>query len=165
YFRSNPLLDEEGSAVHVPNWSFPNGPVVERGLRRREWAVRTADKVAGRLPANDTTRKWISTLYKAQRDLGTLRKFTDLYQPYTQTEVIFDDANTRALHEALPAGRRAEHGFDVTEIDWAHYLQEVHIPTVPGLMRARDSRSAARSATPAVLPQRTDVLAVFDLHG
>ena len=35
YFRANPLLDEEGSAVHVPNWSFPNAPVVERGLRRR----------------------------------------------------------------------------------------------------------------------------------
>ncbi|MGC0272773.1 HAD-IB family hydrolase [Pseudactinotalea sp. Z1739] len=165
YFRANPLLDEEGSVVHVPNWSFPNAPVVERGLRRREWAVRTADNAVGRLPGNDTTRKWISTLYKAKRDLGTLRKFTDLYQPYTQTEVIFDDANTRALHEALPPERRAEHGFDVTEIDWAHYLQEVHIPTVPGLMRSRDKRGPARSATGATLPERTDVLAVFDLHG
>lgn len=165
YFRANPLLDEEGSVVQVPNWSFPNGPVVERGLRRREWAVRTADRVAGRLPANDTTRKWLSTLYKAQRDLGTLRKFTDLYQPYTQTEVIFDDAGTRGLHESLPEARKAEHGFDVTQIDWAHYMQEVHIPTVPGLMRARDSRSAARSSAPTTLPQRTDVLAVFDLHG
>ena len=165
YFRANPLLDDEGSAVHVPNWSFPNGPVVERSLRRREWAVAKADKAVGRLPANDTTRKWISTLYKARRDLGTLRKFTDLYQPYTQTEVVFDDANTRALHESLPEERRAEHGFDVTEIDWAHYLQEVHIPTVPGLMRARDSRGSGKPKGPATLPERTDVLAVFDLHG
>ena len=165
YFRANPLLDDEGSAVHVPNWSFPNGPAVERSLRRREWAVAKADKAVGRLPANDTTRKWISTLYKARRDLGTLRKFTDLYQPYTQTEVIFDDANTRALHESLPEERKAEHGFDVTEIDWAHYLQEVHIPTVPGLMRTRSGRSSRKPATSGRLPQRTDVLAVFDLHG
>lgn len=165
YFRAHPLVDDEGSAVHVPNWSFPSTKVIERGLRRREWAVATADKAVGRLPANDTTRKWISTLYKAKRDLGTLRKFTDLYQPYTQTEVIFDDANTRALHESLPAERKDEHGFDVTEIDWPHYLQEVHIPTVPGLMRARDSRGSAAAAAAGALPRRSDVVAVFDLHG
>lgn len=165
YFRANPLLDDEGSVVQVPNWTFPNGPAVERSLRRRERAVEVADKAVGRLPRNDTTRKWISTLYKAKRDLGMLRKFTDLYQPYTQTEVIFDDANTRALHESLPVQSREEHGFDVTEIDWAYYMQEVHVPTVPGLMRSRDSRGSGASAKPAALPKRDDVLAVFDLHG
>ncbi len=165
YFRSNPLLDDEGSIVHVPNWSFPNGPAVERSLRRREFAVDLADKAVGRFPRNDTTRKWISTLYKAKRDLGTLRKFTDLYQPYTQTEVVFDDANTRALHLAIPADRAAAHGFDVEAIDWAHYLQEVHVPTVPGLMRSRRSGQSKASAGSASLPERSDVVAVFDLHG
>ena len=165
YFRENPLLDDEGSIVHVPNWTFPNGPAVERSLRRREWAVDVADKAVGRLPAGDKTRKWISTLYKAKRDLGTLRKFTDLYQPYTQTEVVFDDANTRALHESLPAERREEHGFDVTAIDWAHYLQEVHVPTVPGLMRNRGQRRSSGAGQVRALQRRDDVLAVFDLHG
>src|SRR5699024_9059789 len=109
--------------------------------------------------------KWLSTIAKAKRDLGTLRKFTDLYQPYTQTEVVFDDANTRALHLAIPEDQRAEHGFDITSIDWEHYLAEVHIPNVPGLTRAR--RKPARGATSgeAELPKRTDVLAVFDMHG
>ena len=165
YFRAHPLLDDEGSHVQVPNWTFPNGPVVERSLRRRERAVDLADRAVGRLPANERTRKWISSIYKAKRDLSTLRKFTDLYQPYTQTEVIFDDARTRALHEALPTERREQHGFDITEIDWAHYLQEVHIPIVPGLMRARDKRSRASGAGTKPLSRRTDVLAVFDLHG
>lgn len=165
YFRENPLLDDEGSIVHVPNWTFPNGPAVERSLRRREWAVDAADKAVGRLPRNETTRKWISTLFKAKRDLGTLRKFTDLYQPYTQTEVVFDDVNTRALHDALPPERKDEHGFDVTAIDWAYYLQEVHVPTVPGLMRSRSKPTAGAGAKDKSLPQREDVVAVFDLHG
>jgi len=165
YFREHPLLDDEGTSVQVPNWTFPNGPQVERSLRRREVAVDAADKLVGRLPANQTTRKWISGIHKAKRDLRTLRKFTDLYQPYTQTEVVFDDARTRALHEALPEDRKAEHGFDVTEIDWPYYLQTVHIPNVPGLMRAREQRSGAGGSETSVLPERTDVLAVFDLHG
>ncbi len=165
YFREHPLLDDEGSRVQVPNWTFPNGPAVERSLRRREVAVEVADKLVGRLPANDTTRTWISGIYKAKRDLRTLRKFTDLYQPYTQTEVVFDDARTRALHDALPEDRKAEHGFDVTAIDWPYYLQQVHIPNVPGLMRAREQRHRPVSAGGAGLPQRSDVLAVFDLHG
>lgn len=165
YFREHPLLDDEGSSVQVPNWTFPNGPAVERSLRRREVAVDAADRLVGRLPANDTTRKWISGIYKAKRDLRTLRKFTDLYQPYTQTEVVFDDARTRELNANLPAERQAEHGFDVTEIDWPYYLQQVHIPNVPGLMRARERRTTRNGGGPLALPQRSDVLAVFDLHG
>src|SRR5690625_1946920 len=103
YFRKHPLTDADGSFVQVPNWTFPNGPAVRRSLRRRELAVGAADKPVGRLPANNTTRGWISSVYKAKRDLGTLRKFTELYQPYTQSEVIFDDTNAHALHEAVPA--------------------------------------------------------------
>lgn len=164
YFRKHPLTDSQGSFVQVPNWTFPHGPAVQRSLRRRELAVDAADKLVGRLPANSTTREWISTIYKAKRDLGTLRKFTDLYQAYTQTEVVFDDSNTRALHEAVAADRKAEHGFDVTAIDWAHYLQEVHVPQVPGLMRQRRPQPKP-SINASNLPQRDDVLAVFDLHG
>lgn len=165
YFSANPLLDDEGSLIQVPNWSFPNGPRVERSLRRREIGVDLADKGIGYLPANPTTRKWLSTIAKAKRDLGTLRKFTDLYQPYTQTEIIFDDANTRALHLAIREDQRALHGFDITTIDWDHYLAEVHIPNVPGLTRARRAPVAGGSAKDDALPERTDVLAVFDMHG
>ncbi|UFU06686.1 SDR family oxidoreductase [Ruania halotolerans] len=164
YFQKHPLTDDDGSFVQVPNWTFPNGPAVQRSLRRRQMAVDLADTVVGKLPANDTTREWISGVYKAKRDLGTLRKFTDLYQAYTQTEVVFDDANTRALHEALPEDRRAEHGFDVTAIDWTYYLQEVHVPKVPGLMRTRGPKAPPNTRVKS-LPQREDVLAVFDLHG
>lgn len=164
YFTKHPLKDDEGSLISVPNWDFPSGPVVERSLQRRETLVRAADTLIGRLPATDQTRSLMSKLFKAQRDLRTLRKFTDLYQPYTQTEVIFDDTATRALHSALPPERRQADGFDVTEIDWSTYLKETHIPNVPGLTRARDHKATAPAGL-RELPQRRDVLAIFDLHG
>ncbi|TRW45369.1 HAD-IB family hydrolase [Georgenia yuyongxinii] len=162
YFKANPLTDAEGAHVQVPAWSFPHTGAVERALTRRERAVDLADRAVGRLPATQRTRGWISTLHRARRDLGTLRKFTELYQPYTQTEVIFDDARLRALHAALPAERQDAHGFDVTEIDWRHYLQDVHIPKVPGLMRSRGGSSAPTAARE--LAPGDDVVAVFDLQ-
>ncbi|GAA4414727.1 HAD-IB family hydrolase [Georgenia halophila] len=162
YFSEHPLKDAEGAHVAVPAWSFPHSGAVERALRRREVAVDLADKAVTRLPANTRTRGWMSALHRARRDLRTLRKFTSLYQPYTQTEVIFDDARTRALHASLPADQRGEHGFDVTEIDWRHYLQEVHIPGVPGLMKDRSAKETTAAAP--TLQRRTDVLAVFDLQ-
>jgi HAD superfamily hydrolase (TIGR01490 family) len=165
YFEANPLSDAEGAVVKVPRWTFPHGPAVERSITRRERLVTSADRVLRRLPASDRTRSWSSTLYKAGRDLRTLRKFTDLYQPYTQTEVIFDDRNTRALHAALPEDRKVEHGFDVAEIDWQVYLQDVHIPNVPGLLRERrSSSSGVQPVSAAALPRREDVVAVFDLQ-
>lgn len=162
YFSANPLKDSSGSHVSVPSWSFPHRGAVERALRRREKAVQVADRAVGRLPARARTREWMSTLYKARRDLDTMRKFTSLYQPYTQIEVIFDDARTRALHASLPPERQVEHGFDVTEIDWRHYLQEVHIPGMPGLTRGE--RPKAGTPREAELPERSDVVAVFDLQ-
>lgn len=162
YFTAHPLTDAEGANVSVPSWSFPHTGAVERALSRRERAVDVADRAVGLLPASPRTRGWLTSLYRARRDLGTLRKFTGLYQPYTQTEVIFDDARLRELHASLPADLRAEHGFDTTEIDWKHYLQEIHIPKVPGLMRSRGG--STEPAAPGELPRRTDVVAVFDLQ-
>ncbi|SEF16488.1 HAD-IB family hydrolase [Jiangella alba] len=163
YFEANPLQDAKGH-VAVPSWSFPHRGVVERALRRRERVVDLADKAVDRLPPSERSRKWISTIYRARRDLDTLRKFTSLYQPYTETEVIFDDARLRELHASLPDDRKAEHGFDVTEIDWAHYLQKIHIPGVPGLTRGSGGDGSASGPAPLELPRRTDVVAVFDLQ-
>lgn len=164
YFSANPVTDEDGGRVQVPAWTFPHFGKVERGLRRREQAVHIANKAVGQLPANPRTRSWISALGRAERDLATLRKFTELYQPYTQTEVIFDDANTRALNASLPDDAPLADRFDVTDIDWQKYLQEIHIPAVPGLTRGNNRSSSTNNDVPEELPQRTDVLAVFDLQ-
>lgn len=164
YFEAHPLEDGEGVRLAVPAWSFPHRGAVERGLRRRERVMEIADRALDKLPPGERSRRWMSALYRARRDLGTLRKFTSLYQPYTETEIIFDDAELRALHATLPPDRRDEHGFDVTEINWEHYFQKIHIPSVQGLTRG-SGRSAARADdTSPTLPQRDDVMAVFDLQ-
>jgi HAD superfamily hydrolase (TIGR01490 family) len=164
YFTENPLPDENGE-IRVPQWRFPGGQKVEKALTKRERQAARAQRWVEKLPTTPRTRRWLDTLIKGQHGLQQLRAFTELYRAYVQTEIIFDDTNTRALLSSLSPEVRADEGFDVLEIDWEHYFQEIHFPAVTTLTRAFGKRPAAKSRGARMLPARSDVLAVFDLEG
>jgi HAD superfamily hydrolase (TIGR01490 family) len=168
YFTANPMPTPGDGHVRVPTWRFPGGSKVERALRRRRTQLDRRERWLTRLPSTARTRAQLARLGTRKSDLETLENFSELYRAYVQTEIIFDDSNARALHAALPARARRESGFDVTAIDWEHYLQEVHFPAITTLTRAFSRRPEASSVEgrPAKeLPARSDVVAVFDLEG
>ena len=164
YFTTNPLPDEKGD-IKVPLWRFPGGQKVEKALAKREQQVIRAEKLIERLPTTKRTREWLTTVSKGKHGLRQLRAFTELYRAYVQTEIIFDDTNTRALLKSLPQAVQDDEGFDVTEIDWEDYWQNVHFPAVTTLTRAFGKRPSAKAKAARVLPVRSDVVAVFDLEG
>jgi fatty acyl-CoA reductase len=164
YFTANPLPDEKGE-IRVPKWRFPGGQKVEKALTQRERQAARAQRWVEKLPTTPRTRRWLDTLVKGQHGLQQLRAFTELYRAYVQTEIIFDDTNTRALLATLSPEVRADEGFDVLEIDWEHYFQRIHFPAVTTLTRAFGKRPAAKARGTRMLPARSDVVAVFDLEG
>jgi len=164
YFTKNPLPDEKGD-IKVPLWRFPGGQKVEKALAKREHQVVRAERVIERLPTTKRTREWLTTVSKGKHGLHQLRAFTELYRAYVQTEIIFDDTNTRALLASLPQSVQESEGFDVTEIDWEDYWQNVHFPAVTTLTRAFGKRPSAKARAARALPVRSDVVAVFDLEG
>jgi alcohol-forming fatty acyl-CoA reductase len=166
YFTANPIPDTPGAA-RVPSWQFPGDRRVERAIRRAERLVGAANTALDRLPSTHRTREWQRTMGRRERDVRSLRTLSDLYRAYVGTELIFDDANARALQARIPADR-ADEGFDARRIDWNDYLQRVHVPAVTQLMRVFSRGGGARRSAPEPpqdLPARTDVLAVFDLEG
>ena len=164
YFTANPLPDEKGD-IAVPLWRFPGGMRVEKALARRESQANRAEQIISRLPTTPRTRGWLDAVTSGQRSLKRLRAFTELYRAYVQTEIIFDDTNTRALLASLPEAVQQDEGFDVTEIDWERYFHDIHFPAVTTLTRAFSNRPAARTRATRMLPARTDVVAIFDLEG
>ena len=58
-----------------------------------------------------------------------------------------------------------DEGFDVDDIVWSKYFQEIHFPAVTTLTRAFGKRPAAREKSVRALPVREDVVAIFDLEG
>ena len=171
YFLEHPMPKPgEPGEIRVPTWKFPGGRKVERGLVRRERAASRAAAILRRLPQTPAVRENLTKLETGVHDLETLRNFTQLYRAYVQTEIIFDDTNTRALNEAIPKAKRADRGFDVPAVDWEDYLQNVHFPAITGMTRAYSKRGGSSPASTApkkrpVLSERSDVVAVFDLEG
>ena len=168
YFTANPMPTPGEGHVQVPTWRFPGGRKVERALAHRQAQLARRERRLSRGRSTARTRAQLAELATQKSDLETLENFSELYRAYVQTEIIFDDANARALHAALPAKVRADRGFDVSAIDWEHYLQEVHFPAITTLTRAFSRRPEATTTEgrPArALPERTDVMAVFDLEG
>ena len=164
FFTANPLPHEDGH-ISVPLWKFPGARTVERALKRREDLADLVERNVVRLPSNKRTQGWLDTVHSTQSALDTLRGYTELYRAYVQTEIIFDDANAKALHESIPADKRDELGFDVAAIDWNDYFQRVHFPAITALTKAFANRPQGNKRGERPLPARSDVLAVFDLEG
>ena len=172
YFVENPMKDKAGKDIAVPTWKFPVGNKVERSVLRKERLAVFAERWLGRLPDTDRVRAWHNQMIKNIANLETLRTFTQLYRVYVRTEIIFDDRNLRALHDAIPAKLQADRGFDIAAIDWERYMLDVHFPAITALTKAfsrdrAETKAAALEAKrpPKDLPRTTGVMAVFDLEG
>jgi alcohol-forming fatty acyl-CoA reductase len=163
YFTHDPLPEpDSGEAVGVPRWDFPGRTKVEKRLRTGERAVDVADRLLERLPRSDRTRDLLGKVHKTRRQVEFVRRYADLYGAYTEAEVIYTDAATLALHRALHPEDRATLGFDSVVIDWRHYLQDVHCPSVTALLRLRRPK---RTDIAVHVAERPDTAAVFDLEG
>ncbi len=165
FFTANPMPHASEGQVRVPTWSFPGDRKVERALRSQERWNDRREQLLERFPSTARTRAQIAKVTSRRSDLESLRNFAELYRAYVQTEIIFDDRQLRALGNSLAPSPEEDTGFDVTTIDWEDYLQRVHFPAITTLTRAFAVRPAAAEKVQKALPERTDVMAVFDLEG
>lgn len=173
WFTENPLSDDKGRPIKVPTWSYRRGHLVEPMIGLQETAVRAAELGASLVPRRNA-RKLAGQLHRQRTGLATLRKFVDLYQHYTRTELVFDDRSTRELLAELTGADGVLPtdliDFDVTRIDWRDYFTNHHLP---GLVRLtgdysaskRAKREAEAAAAVAPVEATPGAIAVFDLDG
>ncbi len=145
YFDEHPFdIGDRGSA-RLPEWRFPGAQSVERLLATSERAHKAADYLVGHAPRSTRTLSMARNLDRQGRRLEFLRRYLDLYREYAEAELRFDDAHTRGLLDALHPDDRAAFGFDIDEVDWDHYLREVHCPAVTAPIRSHDEVRRARA--------------------
>ena len=94
-----------------------------------------------------------------------MKRYSDLYGMYTETEVVYTDDRVVGLWESLTSGgpgavpvRRRP------SIDWKYYLQDVHCPAVTQSLREL-SRRDREKPTVKIRQRDEPVLAVFDMEG
>ena len=126
YFRDQPLPDEDGLPVAVPEWRLSSRGEIMTALNRADPLLKKGRELVDRLPiprSDDVELR----LHKDQRKVDRLRRLNEIYWPYGALDCVFDDRNTRELLAQLHPDDRERFSFDVDEIDWDHYLGEVHL--------------------------------------
>ena len=170
HFEHHPFDPGESGPDQLPTWTFPGAAAAERRLATGERAHALAERALRLVPRSETVRRWARDLDRGKDRLELLRRYSDLYLPYTRSELHFVDDATLALHRSLEPADAQRFGFDTAVIDWEHYIRDVHVPAVSAPVRRQDElrrRRRARSGARRELAPAPDgdVLAVFDLDG
>jgi HAD superfamily hydrolase (TIGR01490 family) len=165
YFLEHPMMQRDRGEVKVPQWNWPGSARVGQLIRLGEKAQRTADRVVTSLPRSNRTRDWAKSLDRQKGRLDFLRRYFDLYQPYTEAELHFTDNATYELNEALHPDDAERFGFDAAVIDWRYYLQDVHVPAVVTPMTALQRMRGPRPDPVRTIHTGENVAAIFDMDG
>jgi HAD superfamily hydrolase (TIGR01490 family) len=169
WFGRHPLYDERGQPISVPAWSFPGRGRVQRQLRQATRVMGAAERALTMVPFRRKQAEWTAALEERQTLAERALGYVELYGAYTETEARYRIDHLLALFEALDPEDQATFCFDPAVIDWAHYVAEVHFPSV--VERGRVRTSPTRQSGPdRETRMRTAVLsadrhlAVFDLE-
>ncbi len=169
FFQRNPLYDDQGQPINVPEWSFPGRGRVQRQLRRADTLMTFVEKLITALPIRGRQAQLAARIEDrhamAKRALG----YVELYGAYTETDARYRVDNLLELRQELDAGGDALFEFDPAVIDWDRYVLDVHLPSVLEHTRVRTKpgksvvdKRPERQRRAILSPDRH--LAVFDLE-
>ena len=128
YFERNPLLDRDGRPMKVKPWTLPSLDKYRRWLESRKRVVDLQERLAQAFSFLPAAKQWQRRLGVVKSALERLEYFLGIYAPYTHFKARFATENMQRLWESMDEEDRSDFFFDVTTIDWRHYLQDVHIP-------------------------------------
>jgi alcohol-forming fatty acyl-CoA reductase len=167
-FDQDPLPGHGGRGTPLPVWRFPGPDHLERQLGIATRVTRAASRTVSRVPVGGARLRDLSrTLTRHERRFTTLARFLALYGSYAQVEAVFLDHEAQALRDQLRGDDAERFDFRPEDIDWSHYLTDVHVPAVTAILRFPHP-GPRPDPTPIEVAQAdggAEVLAVFDLDG
>ncbi|HEY8200018.1 MAG TPA: HAD-IB family hydrolase [Actinomycetota bacterium] len=135
YFSEHPLPRRDRGHFRPPEWRFPGRRTVDKLLMAGDRGLDLAERAVRRLPTSELGRKLTPKVDRARRNLDFMKKYADLYGPYTEIESIYTDERVAALMAGLPPEDQRDFPFDPTAYTWTGYLQEIHLPAVTAPVR------------------------------
>ncbi len=169
WFTQNPIYDNDGQPISVPEWSFPGRGRVQRQLSRASKNLEAIDRVISNLPLRGKRAELVTDVESKQQLVERALSYVELYGSYAETEAIFDVSNLKALWELLDQEERTLFAFNPELIDWDHFVTDIHLPSVVKHARVKttpEKKALAPKisrATQAILDP-TFKIAVFDLE-
>lgn len=130
YFQGNPMLDREGRPIQLKRLRFPSPTTFRLQHHLKAVPLRTAERTLERLPTFDATQRVKRRVSATKVANQKLYYYGELYEPYLNLDCAFSVDRALELNSELEPEESAEFSFDVTRLNWRHYVQNVHIPGV-----------------------------------
>jgi len=169
WFTENPLYDDRGQPISVPNWSFPGRGRVQRQLQQASKVMDLAEKLITALPVRGRHAEMASKLEERNALAKRALDYVQLYGAYTETEARYRVDHLLALWDTFDEQDHADYCFDPRVMNWERYLYDIHLPSIVTHARVRTtpgrtvSESRSSRARRAILsPDRQ--MAAFDLE-
>jgi long-chain acyl-CoA synthetase len=133
YFQANPMLDRDGQPIRVRPLKFPSAARFRRMYQTKSIPLSAAEKTLEQLiergVASGRAQRLKRQVAAAKAALDKLYYYGELYLPYLNLDCRFGVERMMALYEWLEPEERRRYNFDVTRLNWRHYIQ-VHIAGV-----------------------------------
>lgn len=128
YVRACYERSAAATGTTLGKWRYPPP---ERFKRMIAWQLRLLalfGSILGKLSRFKQTRRLGRRIRRRQFEAMKIRGYLERYEAYLRLRSCFLTVNSRRLFESLAPEDAERFGFDVTAIDWRHYIQEVHLP-------------------------------------
>jgi HAD superfamily hydrolase (TIGR01490 family) len=169
WFKRNPLYDSAGQPIVVAEFGFPGRGRVQGQLQRAKRSLERGERVLRQLPLRGKQAELSASLEERREDATRALSYVELYGAYAECEAIYGVDRLLELWESLDAADQAVFPFDPRSVDWDHYVQEVHLPSVVEHARVRTGPGGRTSESretrlrrQVLSPERH--LAAFDLE-
>jgi alcohol-forming fatty acyl-CoA reductase len=158
YFLANPLRDSGGRPVPAPEWSFPGRRKVEGRLKAELLGLKVAGELTARMPEGHLKTDLRGRVARAEKRARMSFYYSRIYGDYGSVRSTFSSARAYELYRNLPEEERRAFPFDIAEIDWKAWLQEIHLPAVT-------SKPGRKKWGKAPEEKAGGVAAIFDVDG
>ena len=133
YFKRNPMFDKAGRPINIRYLRFPKPASFRLQHRLKALPLNLAAGTLDKLSVLDSRhgvqrfKRRLSALTTAHEKLYY---YGEIYEPYLNLNCRFGVENTLGLLETMSPEEREIFNFDVTRLNWRHYVQNIHIPGV-----------------------------------
>ena len=130
WFTAHPLYDAAGQPIVVPEWRFPGRGRVQGQLSRAKTAIARGEQVLRALPLRGRQADLSAKLESKRQEVERALEYVELYGLYTECEAIYQVDRLLGMLDELDDADREAFDFDPRHVDWVHYINEVHLPSI-----------------------------------
>ncbi len=130
YFQRNPMMDRTGRPIIVKRLRFPRPSTFRLQHRLKSVPLDTMERTLDTLSRFGISFKYRRRISATRAAHEKLYYYGEIYEPYLNLNCRFQITNSLRLFASLKPAERETLNFDVTRLNWRHYIQNTHIPGV-----------------------------------